>query len=216
MTEEERNKILVRAIATYGEVSQINKAIEEMAELTKALCKFRGAEAPCEKDAAIGNIIEEMADVQIMLDQLKIIFKHDIEPMQRFKLQRLNQRIEWREGNKKSTEPPKKTLSDKIIQAIEEAGFEYGEIEEQSGEYYIELRQYTPEGEDWNVIIWFDGTDEGFEDHLANLVEEFDVDEEAEIWINGRGQNGVPNSISAILKDAEWKLEKLTELESLL
>ena len=102
MTEEERNKILVRAIATYGEVSQINKAIEEMAELIKALCKFRGAEAPCEKDAAIGNIIEEMADVQIMLDQLKIIFKHDIEPMQRFKLQRLNKRIEWRVENRKS------------------------------------------------------------------------------------------------------------------
>ena len=42
MIEEERNKILVRAIATYGEESQMNIAIEEMAELTKALCKYTG------------------------------------------------------------------------------------------------------------------------------------------------------------------------------
>lgn len=112
MTEEEKNKILVQAIATYGEESQINMAIEEMAELTKALCKLKRAEAPCEKDAAIGNVIEEMADVEITLEQLKIIVNHDIEPMKRFKLQRLNQRIEWREGNSKNPIRKQKSLKE--------------------------------------------------------------------------------------------------------
>ena len=104
MIEEERNKILVRAIATYGEESQINMAIEEMAELTKALCKYKRADATCEKDAAIGNIIEEMADVNIMLDQLKIMFKNDTKAMQNFKLKRLDKRLLWYEGEMKNPE----------------------------------------------------------------------------------------------------------------
>lgn len=104
MTQEEKNKILVRAIATYGEESQMNIAIEEMAELTKALCKYKRAQATCEKDAAIGNIIEEMGDVQIVLDQLKIIFKNDTKQMQNFKLQRLEKRLSWYEGEIKNPE----------------------------------------------------------------------------------------------------------------
>lgn len=74
MGEEERIALLTRAIRTYGEPAQIDMAIEEMAELTKALCKIKRAQAGCEVTAAIGNAVEEMADVQIMLDQLRIIF----------------------------------------------------------------------------------------------------------------------------------------------
>lgn len=60
--------ILEKAIEVYGADLQKQVAIEEMAELTKEICKdFRGK----------GNrehIIEEMADVCIMLDQLMIIY----------------------------------------------------------------------------------------------------------------------------------------------
>ena len=104
MTEEKRNKILVRAIATYGEESQINMAIEEMAELTKALCKLKRAKTTAERDAAIGNIIEETADVQITLDQVKIIVKNDTEAMQKFKLQRLDKRLFCYQGEMKNPE----------------------------------------------------------------------------------------------------------------
>ena len=45
--------------------------IEEMSELTKALCKFWRKNAD---GRAVADIQEEMADVQIMLDQMKIIF----------------------------------------------------------------------------------------------------------------------------------------------
>lgn len=57
-----------KAIAVYGESLQKQVAIEEMAELTKEICKdFRGK----------GNrehILEEIVDVSIMLEQLQIMY----------------------------------------------------------------------------------------------------------------------------------------------
>lgn len=61
MTTEERRALLDRAITTYGAPAQMDMAVEEMAELTKALCKIKRAQAGCEVTAAIGNVIEEMA-----------------------------------------------------------------------------------------------------------------------------------------------------------
>lgn len=66
------NEIYKKVVEEYGKDAQLKMAIEEMAELTQAICKsFRG------KDN-VDNIIEEIADVEIMLAQLKIIF--EIEP----------------------------------------------------------------------------------------------------------------------------------------
>lgn len=65
MTTEERRALLDRAITTYGAPAQMDMAVEEMAELTKAICKIKRAQAGCEVTAAIGNVIEERADVQI-------------------------------------------------------------------------------------------------------------------------------------------------------
>lgn len=96
MGEEERIALLTRAIRTYGEPAQIDMAIEEMAELTKALCKIKRAQAGCEVTAAIGNVVEEMADVQIMLDQLRIIFHRSTEEAEEAKLERLKNRLDGR------------------------------------------------------------------------------------------------------------------------
>lgn len=65
MTAEERRALLDRAITAYGAPAQMDMAVEEMAELTKALCKIKRAQAGCEVTAAIGNVIEEMADVRL-------------------------------------------------------------------------------------------------------------------------------------------------------
>lgn len=63
---------LKKIIDYYGEEKQMIKAIEEMSELQKELCKtLIGKE---NRD----SLIEEIADVQIMLDQLKLIVS-DIE-----------------------------------------------------------------------------------------------------------------------------------------
>lgn len=80
-------------IAIYGRRNQMNIAIEEMAELTKEICKNKRGFA--NRD----NIIEEMADVYIMLEQLEIIFDIDISEiikMKEFKLNRLAERLDKR------------------------------------------------------------------------------------------------------------------------
>lgn len=64
--------------------------------MTKALCKIKRAQAGCEVTAAIGNVIEEMADVQIMLDQLRIIFHRSTEEVEEAKLERLKNRLDGR------------------------------------------------------------------------------------------------------------------------
>ena len=68
METGEMMTIFEKAIAVYGESLQKQVAIEEMAELTKEICKdFRGK-------ANRENIVEEIADVQIMLYQLMAMY----------------------------------------------------------------------------------------------------------------------------------------------
>ena len=66
MTTEERRALLDHAITTYG--------------------------APAQMDMAV----EEMADVQIMLDQLRIIFHRSTEEVEEAKLERLKNRLDGR------------------------------------------------------------------------------------------------------------------------
>lgn len=105
-----------------------------------------------------------------------------------------------------------KYLSDKVMDTIEDMDFICSKIYEQGNESYVELSRFTPEGEDWYETIWFDGTDVGFVEALKGRVRNFDVDEEVEICIPSRGNNGVPEKISDLLADAEWKLEILKNL----
>ena len=57
-----------KALAHYGPEAQIKMLYEEMAELQLAVCKNgRGADN-------LDNIAEEIADVGIMLDQMRLLF----------------------------------------------------------------------------------------------------------------------------------------------
>ena len=100
-------------------------------------------------------------------------------------------------------------LNKKIINVIENNGFGCHAVMEHDNKFYIELYQDTPAGEDWNVIIWFDGSDNDFINSFTRYSEIFDVDEEVEVLIESRGKHGVPSSISVLVKDAEWKKETL-------
>ena len=89
------NDILNKAIETYGKHSQIDKAIEEMAELTKALLKLRYCEKDFERQIVQDAVSEEMADVEIMLTQLHMIFGNTkkVEEYQIKKIKRLERRL---------------------------------------------------------------------------------------------------------------------------
>lgn len=89
MTTEERRALLDRAITTYGAPAQM-----DMAELTKALCKVKRVSCAAEAKAVLENAVEEMADVQIMLDQLRIIFGRSTAEAEGYKLERLKKRLD--------------------------------------------------------------------------------------------------------------------------
>lgn len=92
---------LTQAIAEYGDKAQVDMAIEEMSELTKALCKERRYAMDKGKHAeAMDNVVEEIADVAIMLAQLIIIFdKHgDAQNEIDRKTERLAKRLGLREA----------------------------------------------------------------------------------------------------------------------
>ena len=73
MITQEQREILHDIIIKYPDELQIIIAIEECSELIKALTKhLRGY-------SAADCIAEEMADVYIMLEQLKIIFDNNRE-----------------------------------------------------------------------------------------------------------------------------------------
>ena len=74
-----KTELLKKAINTYGVQAQKDMMIEEMSELTKAILKERRALKDRNKkyidlEVARGEIKEEIADVQIMLNQMKIIY----------------------------------------------------------------------------------------------------------------------------------------------
>ena len=90
--------IYEKAIEHFGVHKQINKAIEEMAELTTELARYQNG------TAMNVNIIDEIADVSIMMTQLGIIFGRDlVDNKTQVKLERL----ELRMSNTARINPPK-------------------------------------------------------------------------------------------------------------
>jgi len=95
MKEENPYKILVD---TFGEDVQFQFAIEEMAELTKAICKYKRKAQNCtgeDKEKLVADLIEEIADVQICAEQLAFMFGQEkVEQEKEFKLNRALKRAE--------------------------------------------------------------------------------------------------------------------------
>lgn len=92
-------EIMQNAIDTYGADSQVDMAIEEMSELIKSLLKNRRAlKAPeaWDYEKTRTNIIEEIADVEIMLAQCKMMFQceDEVQDWKDKKLKRLQKRLE--------------------------------------------------------------------------------------------------------------------------
>ena len=94
-------------------------------------------------------------------------------------------------------------LNEKTIAILEENDITVSERYEQDGEYYREIEFYSPEGEDVCETIWYDGTDAGLIEGFRQLADNFDADEHAEMWIDGRGKRGIPDSVRALIDDAE-------------
>lgn len=88
--QRNQKETLRAAINTFGIPRQEDIAIEEMSELTKAIIKNRRTPDKSHKD----DIREEIADVFIMITQLKMIYGGDIEEIIDKKIKRLQLRLE--------------------------------------------------------------------------------------------------------------------------
>lgn len=84
-------RVFEKAICKYGKQAQLDVAVEEMAELTKEIIKSkRGA-------SNYHQIVEELADVYIMLTQIRLIYGiHDEELINAMdlKIARLEKRLQ--------------------------------------------------------------------------------------------------------------------------
>lgn len=104
----DKQDLFETVIATFGVDSQKAMAIEECAELINALCKEKRGRATDE------DIITEIADVQIMCDQLAIIYGKERVRQERLrKLFRLSNRVQNKE--QKQTEEVKEQNAEWIM-----------------------------------------------------------------------------------------------------
>lgn len=94
LSKDKKESIMCEAITKYGIVKQQAVAMEEMGELIQQIAKMiRG-------DGNIINLVEEMADVYIMLEEIKQIYTisdKELEDEMNFKLVRLNERMKEEE-----------------------------------------------------------------------------------------------------------------------
>ena len=120
MTDERIQEIVLR----YGYDAQSRQCIEEMAELTQAINKFWRKDLKCGKaefdfenacyrcsGENYDNLCEEIADTQIMLEQMKEMLncKRAVEQIKEEKLERQIERI-----RKKQTEKEEMTSAEAI------------------------------------------------------------------------------------------------------
>ena len=81
-----------KAIEKWGNDLQEIVMIEEMSELTKQICKRLRGNSSIEN---LDKITEEMADVEIMLEQMKIVYKNEdhVREAKKMKLDRLEKLV---------------------------------------------------------------------------------------------------------------------------
>lgn len=88
---ENRFELYCRTIEKWGEGSQIDMIVEECAELIQAINKHK--RKPNENNLIM--LAGEIADVEIMLEQAKLIYKisYEVETIKKNKLVRLEERL---------------------------------------------------------------------------------------------------------------------------
>lgn len=95
-----RKTISARAIEKFGRAHQVAKSIEELGELSTELARWTQLEYRGECSIASLEVIEELADVLIMCDQLRLIFgAYHVDEMKAKKLERLEKLIEGSAGD---------------------------------------------------------------------------------------------------------------------
>lgn len=83
------NESLKRIADHYGEAAQAVQAVEELNELACAILQYRKRRCA----GGFDEVIEEIADVEIMLAQIKYLYNVDEQLMQRVKQEKIDRQL---------------------------------------------------------------------------------------------------------------------------
>ena len=113
MKENEMHRLLETAQATYGYANQVTVAVEELCELGAVLSKYPRYDLHDDALVALRDkVVEEVADVIIMMRHIQMIFNiqpTDLDAMIDKKLNRLKR---WLENDNKSFQH---TTEDRVV-----------------------------------------------------------------------------------------------------
>lgn len=92
---EKRKKVYSRAVKTWGAQAQMEMALEESIELALAIRK----QIRKNNDQTFSNLVEEFADMEIMLEQIEMLHHHldfrlMVDQQKEFKVKRLKSRLD--------------------------------------------------------------------------------------------------------------------------
>lgn len=102
-------------------------------------------------------------------------------------------------------------LAKGIIDVLESRDIRIISTEKQQEEYITELEFWSDAGEDFIITLWHDRTKKSFVDAFISYAIDFDPDEHAEMYVEHRGTRGIPDSIRALINDADSIKEFLEE-----
>lgn len=104
LTKQERLEIYDKATKLWGVTAQLDQWIEEMAELTVAINKYKRKVLYGEYEGnqkVIDNLVEEIADVKMCVEQMCDMFKkYDIDAELDRKMQKFQEQIKDMEKRK--------------------------------------------------------------------------------------------------------------------
>ncbi len=95
-------------------------------------------------------------------------------------------------------------MKEKYIEVCERLDWSIHEYKDGS----VDVAKQSPAGEDFSFGV----SSENFVEEVKMYAAYFDVDEHVELWVNGRGKNGVPSRIRELVEDAEAIDKMLQEL----
>ena len=111
-------------------------------------------------------------------------------------------------------------LNEKITEVLENNEVKLSEkYEANNNEFYHEVEFYSDAGEDVVETVFYNGTSKDFIRAFREMAMIFDADEHAAMWVDSRGERGVPDSIRVLIDDAdsikEFLLKVADELENI-
>lgn len=76
MDLKQREEVYNKALEKWGEFSQLDQALEEMAELMVVINKYKRTKMDLadKKEQILENLIEEIADTKMCIEQLEMMF----------------------------------------------------------------------------------------------------------------------------------------------